>query len=59
MFIIYSLVKVQLLSRHPEEKDPPYVPSKVLMVQRVRCLKKKPYWDKNIMKTLGLDGVVS
>jgi len=42
--------------RHPEEKDPPYVPSKVYMVQRVRCLKKKPYWDKDVMKKLGLDG---
>ena len=37
----------------------PYEPSKVLMVQRIRCLKKKPYWDKNIMTELGLNNTVS
>ena len=29
------------------------------MVQRIRCLKKKPYWDKNIMTELGLNNTVS
>lgn len=44
--------------RHPEFKDPPYEPSKVLMVERIRCLKKKPYWQKDVMKEIGLDGKV-
>jgi len=41
--------------RNPEQVDPPYDPSKVLMVQRIRCLKKKPYWDKDVMTQLGLN----
>nr|CAG4638776.1 EOG090X0EYV [Cyclestheria hislopi] len=42
--------------RFPGQEDPPYTPSKVHMVEKIRCLKKKPYWEKNIMKELGLDG---
>jgi len=42
--------------RFPGQEDPPYEPSKVFMVQRIKCLKGKPYWDKNLMKQLGLDG---
>merc|ERR1712071_493135 len=45
--------------RFPEQVDVPYEPSKVLMVQRIRCLKKKPYWDKNIMTELGLNNTKS
>nr|CAG4649735.1 EOG090X0EYV [Scapholeberis mucronata]SVE93921.1 EOG090X0EYV [Scapholeberis mucronata] len=41
--------------RYPGQQDPPYNPSKVLMVQRIRCLKKKPYWDKDTMKAFGFD----
>jgi len=41
--------------RSPEQVDPPYSPSKVFMVQRIKCLKKKPYWDKNVMTELGLN----
>nr|CAG4644354.1 EOG090X0EYV [Lepidurus arcticus] len=42
--------------RYPGQKDATYTPSMVHMVQRVRCLKKKPYWEKDIMKHMGLDG---
>nr|CAG4648292.1 EOG090X0EYV [Moina brachiata]SVE93300.1 EOG090X0EYV [Moina brachiata] len=41
---------------HPDHKEPPYEPSKALMVQRIRCLKKKPYWEKNVLIEIGLDG---
>nr|CAG4652219.1 EOG090X0EYV [Triops cancriformis] len=42
--------------RHSNQQDPLYTPSMVHMVKRVRCLKKKPQWEKDIMKDLGLDG---
>nr|CAG4650534.1 EOG090X0EYV [Sida crystallina] len=45
--------------RSPDQVDPPCTPSPVFMVQRIRSMKKKPYWDKNILKQLGLDGISS
>ncbi|KDR09964.1 39S ribosomal protein L30, mitochondrial [Zootermopsis nevadensis] len=42
--------------RFPDEKDPPYEPTKLLMVQRVKPLKGNPYWDKKLLKHFGLDG---
>lgn len=46
----------QYYPRNPEEKDPPYEPTPLHLVTRVRCLKKKPWWDKQIMESLGLNG---
>ncbi|XP_071530137.1 uncharacterized protein mRpL30 isoform X2 [Panulirus ornatus] len=46
----------QYYPRFPDEVDPPYDPAPLHLVTRVRCLKKKPWWDKEIMKKLGLDG---
>nr|SVE74483.1 EOG090X0EYV [Daphnia barbata] len=40
--------------RFPGQQDPPYEPSKVLMIERIQGLKHKPYWEKDIMKKLGL-----
>ena len=57
--ILYIFLFKNLYSRSPDHVDPPYNPSKVLMVQRIKCLKKKPYWDKNVMTELGLDDKVS
>nr|SVE73861.1 EOG090X0EYV [Daphnia atkinsoni] len=40
--------------RLPGQQDPPYEPSKVLMVQRIVSLKHKPYWEKDVLEGLGL-----
>nr|SVE86428.1 EOG090X0EYV [Daphnia similis]SVE87055.1 EOG090X0EYV [Daphnia similis]SVE87679.1 EOG090X0EYV [Daphnia similis]SVE88310.1 EOG090X0EYV [Daphnia similis] len=40
--------------RFPGQQDPPYEPSKVLMVERIRDLKHRPYWEKDILIKLGL-----
>ncbi|KAG8238718.1 hypothetical protein J437_LFUL015276 [Ladona fulva] len=42
--------------RFPDQKDPPYEPSKLFMVQRLKPLKGTPYWEKSIMRQLKLDG---
>lgn len=36
--------------RHPDQKDPPYEPSQMFMVTRVKGLRGKPYWEKYIME---------
>nr|SVE74866.1 EOG090X0EYV [Daphnia carinata] len=40
--------------RLPGQQDPPYEPSKVLMVERIRVLKHRPYWEKDVLTKLGL-----
>ncbi|XP_057369426.1 uncharacterized protein LOC130690425 [Daphnia carinata] len=40
--------------RLPGQQDPPYEPSKVLMVERIRDLKHRPYWEKDVLTKLGL-----
>ncbi|XP_053643123.1 uncharacterized protein mRpL30 isoform X1 [Cherax quadricarinatus] len=45
----------QYYPRFPDEVDPPYDPAPLHLVTRVRCLKHKPWWDKEIMRSLGLD----
>ncbi|XP_066994270.1 large ribosomal subunit protein uL30m [Anabrus simplex] len=42
--------------RFPDHKDPPYEPAKLFRVQRVKPVKGNPYWEKNILKMLGLIG---
>ncbi|XP_050428181.1 39S ribosomal protein L30, mitochondrial [Adelges cooleyi] len=37
------------------EKDPPYEPTKLLMVQRTKSYMYNPYWQKKILTDLGLD----
>ncbi|XP_014484794.1 PREDICTED: 39S ribosomal protein L30, mitochondrial [Dinoponera quadriceps] len=41
--------------RHPNHVDPPIIPTKLLMVTRVKPFKGNPYWEKNILeKHLGI-----
>ncbi|XP_068242065.1 uncharacterized protein mRpL30 [Palaemon carinicauda] len=41
--------------RNSDEVDPPYEPSPLHLVTRVRSLKGKPHWEKDIMKKYGLE----
>nr|CAG4646620.1 EOG090X0EYV [Macrothrix elegans] len=45
--------------RFPDQTEPPHSPSKVLMVQRIRSMRKKPYWEKEILTKLGIGGMSS
>jgi hypothetical protein len=47
------------IHRFPGQKDPPYEPTKLLMVQRVKPVKGNPYWDKKLLRHFRLDGKVS
>ncbi|KAI8035513.1 39S ribosomal protein L30, mitochondrial [Drosophila gunungcola] len=42
--------------RTPDHQDPPMEPSKLFRVQRIKPVKGNPYWEKRILKDLGLDG---
>lgn len=46
----------QYYPRHPDEVDPPYEPAPLHLVTRVRSLQGKPWWEKDVMKKIGLDG---
>ncbi|KZC09750.1 PREDICTED: uncharacterized protein LOC107187832 [Dufourea novaeangliae] len=49
--VLYDQVKY-----HPVKKDhvdPPIVPSKVLMIHRVKPIKGNPWWEKDIIAKLG------
>ncbi|KAL3270694.1 hypothetical protein HHI36_021222 [Cryptolaemus montrouzieri] len=45
--------------RHPDFKDPPYEPTKLFRVQRIKPLKGVPYFEKSILKDFKLDGKLS
>ncbi|XP_046457018.1 uncharacterized protein LOC124204052 [Daphnia pulex] len=40
--------------RFPGQQDPPYKPSEALMIERVKGLKGRPYWEKDVMTKIGL-----
>ncbi|XP_066252817.1 large ribosomal subunit protein uL30m [Euwallacea similis] len=42
--------------RSPNFKDPPYQPSKLFRVKRIKSMKGLPYWEKNILTEFKLDG---
>ncbi|KAF4520284.1 hypothetical protein B566_EDAN010231 [Ephemera danica] len=42
--------------RHPDHKDPPYEPSKLFMLKRIRKIPGTNYKEKHILKHLRLDG---
>ncbi|KOX71465.1 39S ribosomal protein L30, mitochondrial [Melipona quadrifasciata] len=44
-----------VVHRKIDHVDPPIVPSKVLMVIRVKPWKGNPYWEKNILSHLGFE----
>lgn len=47
------------IHRFPGQKDPPYQPTKLLMVKRVKPVKGNPYWDKKLLRHFRLDDKVS
>lgn len=51
--IASSLRTKHFYSSTKNHVDPPIVPSKVLMVHRVKPFKGNPYWEKDILETLG------
>ncbi|XP_055906523.1 39S ribosomal protein L30, mitochondrial [Eupeodes corollae] len=42
--------------RTQDHQDPPITPAKLFRVQRIKPVKGNPYWEKRILKDLGLDG---
>ncbi|EEZ97592.1 39S ribosomal protein L30, mitochondrial-like Protein [Tribolium castaneum] len=42
--------------RYPDFKDPPYEPSKVFRVQRIKALKGVPHYEKKILAEFHLTG---
>ncbi|XP_064556303.1 large ribosomal subunit protein uL30m [Drosophila montana] len=42
--------------RTPDHQDPPVEPAKLFRVQRIKPVKGNPFWEKRILKDLGLDG---
>lgn len=42
--------------RTPDHQDPPIEPAKLFRVQRIKPVKGNPYWEKRLLKELGLDG---
>uniref|UniRef100_A0A6M2DPE2 Large ribosomal subunit protein uL30m n=1 Tax=Xenopsylla cheopis TaxID=163159 RepID=A0A6M2DPE2_XENCH len=40
--------------KHPDEKDPEFQPAKLFRVQRIKPIKGTPYWERRILKDLGL-----
>ncbi|XP_054728301.1 39S ribosomal protein L30, mitochondrial-like [Anastrepha obliqua] len=40
----------------PDHEDPPVEPAKLFRVQRIKPVKGNPFWEKRILKDLGLDG---
>ncbi|KAH8386705.1 hypothetical protein KR093_002112 [Drosophila rubida] len=42
--------------RTPDQQDPPIEPTKLFRVQRIKPVKGNPYWEKRLLKELGLDG---
>lgn len=42
--------------RTPDFQDPPVEPAKLFRVQRIRPYKGNPYWEKRLLRDLGLDG---
>ncbi|XP_015179203.1 PREDICTED: 39S ribosomal protein L30, mitochondrial [Polistes dominula] len=45
---------IRYYPRSPNHKDPPIVPSKLLMVTLVKPFAGNPYWEKNVLKQLGI-----
>ncbi|XP_011189672.1 39S ribosomal protein L30, mitochondrial [Zeugodacus cucurbitae] len=48
--------KIIYYPMNPEHEDPPIEPAKLFRVQRVKPVKGNPFWEKRILKDLGLDG---
>ncbi|XP_076232378.1 mitochondrial ribosomal protein L30 [Calliopsis andreniformis] len=51
-------VQYDCVKYHPRVEnhmDPPIVPSKVLMIHRVKPFKGNPWWEKNVLTQLGFE----
>uniref|UniRef100_A0A1I8NBC1 Large ribosomal subunit protein uL30m n=1 Tax=Musca domestica TaxID=7370 RepID=A0A1I8NBC1_MUSDO len=48
--------KIIYYPRTPDHQDPPIEPAKLFRVQRIKPVKGNPYWEKRLLKELGLDG---
>lgn len=42
--------------RTSDHQDPPVEPAKLFRVQRIKPVKGNPFWEKRLLKDLGLDG---
>ncbi|XP_034949084.1 39S ribosomal protein L30, mitochondrial [Chelonus insularis] len=51
--------KITYYPRNADHKDPPFEPTKLLMVQRVKPYKGNPYWEKYILDALKLNEIAS
>ncbi|GAB0092963.1 39S ribosomal protein L30, mitochondrial [Sergentomyia squamirostris] len=40
--------------RDPDHKDPPIEPTKLFMVQRIKPIKGTPFWERRILRDLGI-----
>ncbi|XP_055700472.1 39S ribosomal protein L30, mitochondrial [Phlebotomus papatasi] len=47
--------KILYYPRDPDHKDPPIEPSKLFMVKRIKPYKGIPFWEKRIIRDLGID----
>ncbi|XP_018325387.1 39S ribosomal protein L30, mitochondrial isoform X2 [Agrilus planipennis] len=45
--------------RNTDFKDPPYEPTKLFMIQRIKPLKGCPHWEKSFLKDFKLNGKIS
>lgn len=43
-------------SSTPDHVDPPIEPSKLFVVQRIKPIKGTPYWERDLLRQLKLDG---
>ncbi|KAJ1530376.1 hypothetical protein ONE63_005285 [Megalurothrips usitatus] len=50
--------KLKYYPRDPDYQDPPYEPTKLLMVERVKPMKGQPHWDRKVLTRLGLDSMM-
>ncbi|XP_050466245.1 39S ribosomal protein L30, mitochondrial [Cataglyphis hispanica] len=46
---------VKYFPRHPNHVDPPFEPSKLLLVKRVKPFAGNPWWEKRMLKDLGFE----
>ncbi|XP_011631098.1 39S ribosomal protein L30, mitochondrial [Pogonomyrmex barbatus] len=45
--------KITYFPRHPDHVDPPFEPSKLLLVKRVKPFAGNPWWEKEVLVNLG------
>ncbi|XP_029662692.1 39S ribosomal protein L30, mitochondrial [Formica exsecta] len=46
---------VKYFPRYPNQVDPPFEPSKLLFVKRVKPFAGNPWWEKKILKDIGFE----